>query len=79
LPNDVQVKTIRRISDSSYVVANDQILKRVYDVFLTFPTEADAPLDFPIVEATLWAFRRLAVAHVRTASQLIGTILAFTG
>jgi hypothetical protein len=79
LPNDVQVKTIRKISDSSNVVDNDQILKRVYDVFLTFPTEADAPLDFPVVEATLWAFRGLAAAHVWTASQLIGTILAFTG
>ncbi|OHT00712.1 hypothetical protein TRFO_32534 [Tritrichomonas foetus] len=75
---NLQISIIRKIADVSRYAEGDEMLKELYNhLFLKIPIAG--PVNFSIIEATLFAFIRLAQKSHITASNLIGTVLCYTG
>jgi hypothetical protein len=81
IPVSLQLAVLHKISDTARFVESENVLSQVYAVFLSFPTAdtVNPTINFSVIEATLWAFIKLAQAFPKVASRLIGTILVFTG
>lgn len=80
LSSPKKIEVIQKIANVSNYADTDNLLKHLYEkIFLTFPTENKGPINFSIIEATLWAFMNLARKFNSTASKLIGTTICYTG
>ena len=75
-----QIEVIRKIANVAQYSDSEKLLEEIYNhIFLNFPTENSGPINFSIIEATLFAFIALARKFNNTASRLIGTTLCYTG
>lgn len=80
LETSKQIEVIRKIANVSSYADTDKLLTEIYNnIYLNFPTENKGPINFSIIEATLYAFINLARKFNSTASKLIGTTLCYTG
>ena len=76
----VQLEILHKIVAVPRLVDSEKMIKFVYDIFLTFPKEVpEHAVNYSIIEATLWAFIKLAFVQSKVASNLIGTLLVLTG
>ena len=77
LKNSQKIAILQNVSEMARDCENEQVLENLYkNVFLTLNTEK---VNFSIVEGLLFAFLRLARKFPKTASQLIGMVLVYTG
>ncbi|KAH0786353.1 API5-domain-containing protein [Histomonas meleagridis] len=80
LPTSVKIVVLQKIADVARDAENEELLNQIYNkVFLKFPKGTDEEVNFTIIEATLFAFYRLAQRFTNSASKLIGTVLVQTG
>ena len=78
ISNDKKITILQKVAETARLVEGDRMIKELYEhVFLKFPTKGE--VNMSVVEATLWAFVKLATTQTSTASKLIGTILVYTG
>lgn len=79
LAENVKIQLLQRIVDLNKLVEGNNMITNVYNhVFLSFPKE-EGEINFSVVEATLFAFLKLAKKDYKTASKLAATVFVFTG
>lgn len=79
LPIEVKIAIMQRIVNVTRSVESEEFLNLIYNnVFMKFP-KTPSEINCSLVEATLFAFYRLAQRFNKAASKLIGTVLVQTG
>lgn len=80
LPLNIKEAVMQKVADVENYAESDELLNQIYNrVFLTFPTETSGDVPFSLIEATLFAFIKLARKFNSAASKLIGTTFCYTG
>lgn len=75
----VKIVVLQKIADLGNRCTNEQVLKNVYEyAFLPIAKDSQS-LNFSIIEAVLFALTRLAKKFPKVTSNLIGTLLVYTG
>lgn len=72
-----KVGILQKVAELARDCHDEEVLVNLYkNAFLTLNTEQ---VNFSIIEAVLFALTRLARIFAKTASQLVGTVLVYTG
>lgn len=75
-----KIKIIQEIAENAKLIPEKAVLTQLYEnVFMQFPNHSGAKFNFSLIEATLFAFFRLARRFTAVAGQCLGTVLVLTG